>query len=234
MKMKMNLSLNKRGITLIELLIAFVILAITVAAIYRIFITQTRAYTVQDQVVDVQQNIRSAMEIIVRDLRMAQFHYNSPSSILLDTSKAFNMLDNPLQMTPLTNSLTVEYEHYNAGPPLVSQRQRVDYALNGTDLRRTLTTDGVAGAFEVLLGNVGALEFTCGTDGVLEEYSTQDGVVDAWVLCGNVPARSKVIAIRVLLTARPEQELVNPDLATVAPRTLTSTVVLRNPAQRKM
>jgi prepilin-type N-terminal cleavage/methylation domain-containing protein len=50
--MKIDLSLNKRGITLIELLIAFVILAITVAAIYRIFITQTRAYTIQDQKCD--------------------------------------------------------------------------------------------------------------------------------------------------------------------------------------
>ena len=230
--MKIDLSLNKRGITLIELLIAFVILAITVAAIYRIFITQTRAYTVQDQVVDVQQTIRTAMEIMVRDLRMAQFHYNSPSSNLLDTGKAFNMLDNPLQITPSANSLTVEYEYYNAGPPLKSERHRVDYALNGTELRRTLTIDGGGGAFEILLGNVQALSFTCGTDGVLEEYSSQDGVVDAWVPCGGVVAGTKVIAIRVSLSARPEQ--VNPDLATLSPRTLTSTVVLRNPAQRKM
>jgi prepilin-type N-terminal cleavage/methylation domain-containing protein len=232
--MKIDLSLNKRGITLIELLIAFVILAITVAAIYRIFITQTRAYTAQDQVVDVQQTIRSAMEIMVRDLRMAQFHYNSSTSNLLNPANAANILDNPLRMTPSPNSLTVEYEYYNAGPPVDSHRYRVDYALNGTELRRTLTIDGGAGAFEVLLGNVEALSFTCGTDGMLEEYSSQDGVVDAWVPCGNVPAGSKVIAIRVILTARPEQELVNPDLATLSPRTLTSTVVLRNPAQRKM
>ena len=227
--MKIDLSLNKRGITLIELLIAFVILAITVAAIYRIFITQTRAYTVQDQVVDVQQNIRSAMEIMLRDLRMAQFHYNSPTSNLLNLGNPANILDHPLQITPLTNALTVEYEYYNAGPSLVSQRHRVDYDLNGIDLRRTLTTDGVAvGQPEILLGNVQALSFTCGTDGVLEEYSTQDGVVDAWVLCGMLPLVPKVIAIRVSLTARPEQELVNPDLATISPRTLTSTVVLKS------
>jgi len=67
---------NKKGVTLIELLIGLVISAIIIAGIYRVFITQTRAYTVQDQVVDVQQNIRSAMELMLRDIRMAGYTSN--------------------------------------------------------------------------------------------------------------------------------------------------------------
>jgi Tfp pilus assembly protein PilW len=39
-----------------------------VGGFYRIFIAQSKAYTVQDQVVEVQQNVRNAMEILVKDL----------------------------------------------------------------------------------------------------------------------------------------------------------------------
>ena len=70
-KLRNHLSFNKRGVTLIELLVALVIGGIVVAGIYRVFIAQSKAYTIQDQVVEVQQSIRSAMEILLRDLRMA-------------------------------------------------------------------------------------------------------------------------------------------------------------------
>jgi len=69
----MKTKLNEKGVTLIELLVALVICAIVVAAIYRLFVAQTRAYTVQDQVAEVQQNVRNAMELIVRDIRMTGF-----------------------------------------------------------------------------------------------------------------------------------------------------------------
>jgi prepilin-type N-terminal cleavage/methylation domain-containing protein len=62
--MKACMKFNKRGITLIELLIALILCGIVISAIYRLFIVQTKAYTVQDQVVEVQQGTRSAMEIL--------------------------------------------------------------------------------------------------------------------------------------------------------------------------
>jgi type IV pilus assembly protein PilW len=64
------MKLNRKGITLIELLVALVLGALLVGGIYRLFVSQNRAYAVQDQVVDIQQNIRGAMEILIRDLRM--------------------------------------------------------------------------------------------------------------------------------------------------------------------
>ena len=60
-------SLEQKGITLLELLVALVICGIIIGGIYRLFIAQSKAYTVQDQVVEVQQNIRNAMEILLRD-----------------------------------------------------------------------------------------------------------------------------------------------------------------------
>ena len=71
---------KQKGVTLIELLVALVICGVVIGAIYRLFIVQTRAYTVQDQVVEVQQNVRSAMEIMLRDLRMTGYDDDSTAS----------------------------------------------------------------------------------------------------------------------------------------------------------
>jgi prepilin-type N-terminal cleavage/methylation domain-containing protein len=65
--------MNKRGVTLIELLIALVISAIFVAGIYRTFISTQRSYIVQDQVVEMQQNARAAINMMMREIRMVNF-----------------------------------------------------------------------------------------------------------------------------------------------------------------
>lgn len=77
---------NKKGITLIELLIALVISALLIAGIYRTFIRQQNTYIVQEQVVDMQQNLRAAINRMIREIRMAGFgglNYvlNSPEGV---------------------------------------------------------------------------------------------------------------------------------------------------------
>lgn len=72
--MKIRSFLRKNtGVTLIELLIALVISAILIAAIYRTFIGQQKTYIVQEQVVDMQQNARVAINRMMREIRMAGF-----------------------------------------------------------------------------------------------------------------------------------------------------------------
>lgn len=65
--------MNKKGVTLIELLIALVISAVLVAGIYRVFISTQRSYMVQDQVVEMQQNVRGAINKMMREIRMVNF-----------------------------------------------------------------------------------------------------------------------------------------------------------------
>jgi prepilin-type N-terminal cleavage/methylation domain-containing protein len=62
-----------RGVTLIELLIALVISAILIAGIYRVFIYHQRTYTTQEQVADMQQNVRVAINKMIREVRLAGF-----------------------------------------------------------------------------------------------------------------------------------------------------------------
>lgn len=68
-----NLLKNSKAVTLIELLIALVISAILVAGIYRVYISQQRSYASQEQVADMQQNVRVAINRMLREIRMAGF-----------------------------------------------------------------------------------------------------------------------------------------------------------------
>jgi prepilin-type N-terminal cleavage/methylation domain-containing protein len=210
-KMKGQSIFNKRGITLIELLVALVISAITMAAIYKVFISQTKVYYVQDQVVEVQQNVRTAMEVLLRDLRMTGFDDNNPDSAVTITNPISAFSD---------NSITVNYEYYDR-TSATYQKYTVAYWRDGNSrLMRQLTINDAGPTTEPVLDNVDALTFTYGVD------DNDDNAVDSWVAAGSVGVR-KVIAVRVVLTARPDQT--NPDVQKiVSPRTLNTIVTMRN------
>jgi type IV pilus assembly protein PilW len=209
--MKKICRINRKGITLIELLVALVISGMVIAGIYRIFIAQSRAYTVQDQVVEIQQSIRSAMEILLRDLRMAGYDNDSLTSKI--------SIANPI--IPGDNSVTVSFEYDD------TTQYTITYSIDaGTKrLLRQLTTtkdDGssIASPQESILENVETLDFTYGVD------TNDDGALDSWVSAGGI-GTAKVVAVRIVLTAKPDQT--NPDVKNwVSPRTLTSAVTLRN------
>jgi prepilin-type N-terminal cleavage/methylation domain-containing protein len=71
--MDRKLLTNKRGVTLIELLIVMAMLGMVMAAIYSLYSTHQKAAYTEDEVVEVQQNLRIAMDSITRDVRMAGF-----------------------------------------------------------------------------------------------------------------------------------------------------------------
>jgi len=62
-----------RGVTLVELLVALVMSALLIAALYRTFLSQQKTYSVQEQVVDMQQNQRVSMMQMTREIRMSGF-----------------------------------------------------------------------------------------------------------------------------------------------------------------
>lgn len=71
--MNQNIFKNSKGVTLIELLIALVLSAILTGGIYRTFIHQQKSYTTREQVADMQQNVRVAINRMMREIRMAGF-----------------------------------------------------------------------------------------------------------------------------------------------------------------
>ena len=224
--------LNRKGVTLIELLVVLVIAAITLAGIYRVFISQTKTYAIQDQVMEVQQSVRGAMEILMRDLRMTGFDDDNVNS---DVTIA-----NPVVTPVQASDITINYEYYDRS--LVgTEAQRYQSHLvrywrdDGTSrLMRKLTVDAVARPAEIILDNVNALTFTYGidrnNDGIMDDQNG-NGQIDSndWLTAAGVVAlgNPRVVAVNVTLTGRPDQT--NTDVSkVVSPRTLVSAVTLRN------
>jgi prepilin-type N-terminal cleavage/methylation domain-containing protein len=203
----MKFKFNDKGVTLIELLVGLVITGMVVAGFYRMFIAQSKAYAVQDQVAEVQQNVRNGMEILLRDLIMAG----------CDDENNLITVDNPLPAVA-DNAITASYEYFNQ-TTLSTELHTVAYNLVGTNLERQLSVNGIANPSEVILENVDQLVFRYGID------TDNDGYVNSWVNAAGV-GTSMIIAVRVQLAARPAQ--VNPDLSKVSPRRLDSIIAMRN------
>lgn len=64
---------NKRGTSLIEVMIALGIVGVVTTAILKLYITQHQNYIVQDDIAIVQQNARASLNEITRYVRMAGF-----------------------------------------------------------------------------------------------------------------------------------------------------------------
>ena len=216
--------MNKRGVTLIELLVALVIAAVVIAGIYRMFISQTKTYAIQDQVVEVQQSIRGAMEILLRDLRMTGFDEDNPGSTI--------SIPTPIATPVQASDITVSYEYYNRTTSTF-QRHTVRYWRDAATSRlmRQLTVDAVANPAEIVVENVDVLTFTYGldanNDGVMDDRNGNNLIDDTDYVAAASVGTTKVVAIRAVLTGRPDQT--NQDVQRgVSPRTLASAVTLRN------
>lgn len=64
---------RETGFTLTELLVAMVLAGVAMSAIYAAYVTQQRAYKTTQDVTAAQQNLRSAMYFLEKDLRMAGY-----------------------------------------------------------------------------------------------------------------------------------------------------------------
>jgi type IV pilus assembly protein PilW len=65
---------KEHGFTLVELLVAMAMTAVVMAAVYSLYKTQQDSYIAQDQVVEMQQNVRASFYQMARDMRMAGFN----------------------------------------------------------------------------------------------------------------------------------------------------------------
>ena len=238
--------LNEKAVTLIELLVVLVISGIAVGGIYRVFIAQTKAYTVQDQVAEVQQDVRGAMEIMARDIRMAGYQTNS----FQNNPNYFNgsaLISTNQIVTPLgSSSIQVYYEYI---PTL--QVYAVTYSLTGTTLNRTLTVYNASTGSQVgtpnvsdILDNVNSLSFRYAVDangdGIVDGINTATGIIPDYpnhpnhhnnpfltYASVNGTAGAKIFAVEISLTANPAST--DPDVnKIVTPRFLSTVVTPRN------
>ena len=67
---------NENGFTLIELLVVMVIGSMALAGIYGMYRAQMKSHVTQNAVVDVQQNLRSALYFLQKSIRMAGYEHH--------------------------------------------------------------------------------------------------------------------------------------------------------------
>ncbi|HEU18969.1 MAG TPA: prepilin-type N-terminal cleavage/methylation domain-containing protein [Deltaproteobacteria bacterium] len=76
------------GFTLTELIIVMAIMAVTVGAIYGVYISSNHSYRTQDRVVAVQQTVRASADFMIREIRLAGLDPLSPAIDATDTNGA--------------------------------------------------------------------------------------------------------------------------------------------------
>ncbi|MGL1931574.1 MAG: prepilin-type N-terminal cleavage/methylation domain-containing protein [Desulfotalea sp.] len=64
---------NQNGFTIVEMMVALVLSALIIVAIYSAYTIQQKTHTAQAQVVVMQQNARALLDIMVREIRMAGY-----------------------------------------------------------------------------------------------------------------------------------------------------------------
>ncbi len=91
MKSKLAASnINKKGFTLVELMITMVISLIIMGAIFSAYQIQQKTYAAQNQVTEMQQNIRVAMDFLLREIRMAGY---DPAQNVMKESNNYGILE---------------------------------------------------------------------------------------------------------------------------------------------
>jgi len=168
---------NHKGFTLIELLVAIAIGSIVIAGIVMFFQSNLRSYITQQTMVDMQQDMRAAMHMMTREIRMAGY------GLTRDTSATFLIANTAEVQFQLDDNSDGDFVDGVGNDP----DEQVRYALSN-DADRDGVADGTpcnlirqewADAEEVVALNVDALNIV---------YLDEDGAVLIDPLTGSVPA----------------------------------------------
>jgi type IV pilus assembly protein PilW len=195
----MMISLQKRqkGFTLIELLLALSISSILIAAAFRTFTSQHKVYEVQSDVMEMQQGVRVAMDILVRDIRMAGFN----STVALSSPIAINPVEGGIRGG--TDSIAVQYQ-YNGVERTITYF--VDDDPTEPHLIRRVSEGGSDLSSTPLSNNIRDLQLSYGLDG------DSDGIVDQWEETP-IGRENEIIAAQLTVqvrSAKPDPDYVHP------------------------
>ncbi len=157
---------NQHGFTLIELMIAMAISLLVVLGVYEIFTSQQKAYNVQDQVAEMQQNGRVAIDMMTREIRMAGYIAES-----WDEDPSTDPPTSDVAGESFTGSGTEDIDENSANAITIEadidgddQTNTVRYSLSGGNLVRevwewTGAAWGASGGEQAIAENITSLNF---------------------------------------------------------------------------
>ena len=182
----MCLQQNTKGFTLVELMVTVLVSAFVGGAMFAAFNSQHLSYLNQDDVSAMQSNIRSAMEMIVRDTRLAGYDWNAviaPGPTLFpDTAVVVAGSPSLLHMTMDLNAdrdVADEEEDIAYGFDLAGDADLNGIADAGAAPLGRRDANVAAGAFQPMAANIQAVAFAYAYD------ADGDGNLDFDDLNGN-------------------------------------------------
>jgi type IV pilus assembly protein PilW len=76
-----------KGFTLTELMVSLVISGVLMTGVYSVFNSQQKSYAVQDQLAAAHQNLRAAMNLMIKDIRMAGYDRSKSAGARIETAE---------------------------------------------------------------------------------------------------------------------------------------------------
>lgn len=108
-------AMNKKGFTIVELLVSILLTSIIMGAIYSVYRVQTHSAKVQENRLEAQEYARSVLDIMVREIRNAA--YNPLGAISLPTAPGTNcaggLAGAPGVVTATATSIRFTYDFQN-------------------------------------------------------------------------------------------------------------------------
>ena len=187
---------NSQGFTLVELMVTLAMSGIIVAAVYSAYIIQQKTYRNQGQVVEMQQNIRSALELMSSEIRMAGFDPTGKTKARI-TKATPSQLIFQLDLN----------ENGSLAAGAANPNENITYSLGGTDANSDGVVDNLdtnsdgqidvgdslnrntGGGGQAIAENIHAIEFN---------YTLQDGHKVTTPTAGQY---KKIAAIKITMLA---------------------------------
>jgi prepilin-type N-terminal cleavage/methylation domain-containing protein len=159
-----KLAVTAKGFTLIELMIALVILGLAATFIYAVFMAQHDSYIAQQDVSESQQDVRVSLDMLTRDLRSAGYGVPgggtgiTAASATSITFKAAQGMSTFLTAAPAGAVLTVKAISNNAGAFAANKKVNLISAWDKSQIGSAMyTISSVSGTTQLILtGNAPA------------------------------------------------------------------------------
>jgi type IV pilus assembly protein PilW len=187
MKGKKRLSragLGRAGFTLVELMTAMAIGAVVMSSVFSTYFAQQKSHGVQQQMAELQQNLRAAMYFIEREVRMAGCDPTGRAGAGIVTAE------------PSLLRFTLDFDESGT----IDSGEDISYSLydSGSDGDMDIGRAEKGGSRQPLALNIDALDF---------RYLDEDGVVLDDDGSGNVTASlNSIRSIQITVVARAEKE----------------------------